>query len=512
MESITALIEGFHVALEPTNLLYLLIGVLLGMLVGVLPGLGPATGIALLVPLTFGLDPTTALIMLAGTYYGAMYGGAVTSILINAPGDASAVMTTLDGHQMTRNGRAGAALAVAALSSFTGGTIGIIALTLLALPLANVATSFGPVEIFALMVFAMTAIASLAGRSPSKGAVSTILGLIIATVGLDLQTGVDRYTFGVPELQDGIHIIVVIIGLFAVGEVFHGLAQLHDGKREFPQNTGRIWCTRTDLRRIIAPVLRSGPIGFLVGVLPGAGGSIAAMLGYSIETKVTGRSRQLGTGQVEGVAAPEAANNASVSGAMIPMLSLGIPGSSATAVLLGALILYGLQPGPLLFENQPDLVWGLLSSMYLGNLMLLLLALPLVGLFVRVLSVPRQILLPLILVLSLVGVYSINASAVDVNLTIFFGVVGYVFRLLTIPLAPMILALVLGSMMEQAFRQAMTISGGDPTIFLTNPISIGLLIVTALLIGGSLMLGRFTTSHAKSREPQLDSSAERRKP
>ncbi|MGV3652739.1 MAG: tripartite tricarboxylate transporter permease [Noviherbaspirillum sp.] len=482
MSTFEAILQGFAVALTPANLWFTFLGCLLGTVVGVLPGLGPAAGIGLLLPITFNMEPTSALIMMAGMYYGAMYGGSTTSILINTPGEAGSVMTALDGYQMARNGRAGAALAVAAIGSFIAGTIGIIALSLLAVPLAEIAIDFGPAEYFCLMLFAMAAVSSLTGKSVGKGVFVTMLGLVIATVGVDLQTGLARFTLGVAELDEGIDFLVVVVGLFAIGEVFSSIEQYLRGDVGVLRLRGRLWLTMEEWGRSWAPILRGSVIGFLKGVLPGAGATISTILSYVVEKKLSRHPEKFGTGMIEGVAGPEAANNASTCGVMVPLLALGIPGSATTAVLLGAFIMYGIQPGPLLFDTRPDLVWGLIDSMYIGNLMLLVLNLPLVGVFVRILYIPKALLLPIVLSICLVGVYTIHNSTFDVWMALGFGVLGYLFRKVDIPLAPMVLAVVLGASMEQSFRRALAISDGSPAIFVSSGISTTLLIAAIVML------------------------------
>ncbi len=490
MDVLQHVLHGFAVAAEPMNILYVLLGCVLGTVIGVLPGIGPAAGIALLLPVTTGMNPTSALIMLAGIYYGAMYGGSTTAILINTPGESGSVMTTLDGYQMARNGRAGAALAISAIASFIAGTVGIVLLTFLALPLANFALRFGPAEYFTLMVFALTAASALAGDSFAKGMIATVLGLMIATVGVDLQSGVARYTFGLPQLQEGFSFIVVVVGLFAISEVFIAIEDHLAGTAKPMRVTGPVWITREEWRRSVKPIARGGLVGFLVGVLPGAGSTIASILAYSFEKRISKHPEAFGKGAIEGVAGPEAANNASTCGAMVPLLTLGVPGSGATAIIMGAFIMYGIQPGPLLFQSQPALVWGLVDSMYLGNLVLLLLNLPLVGLFVRVLYIPTGILLPLILAISSIGVYSVNYSVFDLYLALAFGGIGYAFRKLGVPAAPLVLALVLGAMMEQSFRQAMTISSANPAVFVQSGISITLLGAAVLSVVLPIVMSR----------------------
>jgi putative tricarboxylic transport membrane protein len=429
--------------------------------------------------------------MMAGVYYGSKYGGSTTAILIRTPGEAASVMTSIDGYEMARKGRAGAALAVSAIGSFIAGTIGVVALTLFALPLTSMALKFGPAEYFTLMLFAMTAVASLTGKSPAKGMLSAILGLMIATIGIDLQSGQPRYTMNIPEFQDGVGFIVVVVGMFAVAEVFRGMEGLFHGTApEMIKISGKLWLTREEWKRSIGPIWRGGFIGFIIGVLPGAGGTIASILSYTTEKRLSKHPEEFGKGAIEGVAGPESANNSDTAGALVPLLTLGVPGGGATAVMLGAFIMYGIQPGPLLFQNRPDLVWGLVDSMYIGNIMLLILNLPLIGLFVRLLYIPAGILYPLIVSISVIGAYGINGSMLDLYLILFFGVVGYVFEKVDIPVAPLVLSLVLGGIMEQSFRQAMTISGGNPKIFLGSTITVTLVVLSVISISLPFILPR----------------------
>jgi putative tricarboxylic transport membrane protein len=492
VETLTHILNGFAICLQPINLWYTFIGVFLGTIIGVLPGIGPSAGMALLIPITFGMDPTSALIMMAGIYYGTKYGGSTTSILIRTPGEASSVMTSIDGYEMAKKGRAGAALAVSAIGSFIAGTIGIVALTIFAIPLASMALKFGPAEYFTLMLFAMTAVASLTGASPAKGMLSAVLGLMIATIGIDLQSGQPRFTMGFPEFQDGIGFVVVVVGLFALSEVFRGMEGIHKGTApQMIRIRGKLWLTREEWRRSIGPMWRGGIIGFVIGVLPGAGGTIASILAYTTEKRLSKHPEEFGHGAIEGVAAPEAANNSDTAGALVPLLTLGVPGGGATAVLLGAFIMYGIQPGPLLFQNRPDLVWGLVDSMYVGNVMLLILNLPLIGLFVRLLYIPSGILYPLIVTISVIGAYAINGSVTDLYLILVFGIIGYTFDRVDIPVAPLVLSLVLGGMMEQSFRQAMTISGGDPKIFVGSAITVTLVVLSVISVITPFILARF---------------------
>jgi putative tricarboxylic transport membrane protein len=490
MDTFQHILSGFAICTQPINLLYTFLGCLMGTIIGILPGIGPAAGIALLIPITFGMNPTSALIMMAGIYYGAMYGGSMTSILINIPGESASVMTCLDGFQMAKQGRAGAALAVAAIGSFIAGTASIILLSLLAVPLANYALSFGPAEYFALMLFAMSAVAALTGKSLAKGLLSMLLGLMIGTVGMDLQSGQMRYTMGIDTLQDGVGFLVVIIGLFALAEVLSDVEELLKGKSEILRIRGKLWLTGEEWRRSVMPIVRGTFIGFFKGVVPGAGATIATMLSYSVERLVSKDRDKFGTGMIEGVAGPESANNAATGGAMVPLLTLGIPSSGATAVLLSAFIMYGIQPGPLLLQKRPDLVWGLIDSMYVGNAILLLLNLPLIGLFVRLLYIPTGILLPIIIAISTIGLYSINGNVVELFIALFFGVIGYAFRKVDIPAAPLVLALVLGGTMEQSFRQAMTLSDGNPKIFISSLVSVILLTAAALAMSVPFLLSK----------------------
>ncbi len=483
MDTLTHILNGFVVATQPINLWYTFLGVLMGTIIGILPGIGPSAGIALLIPITYGMNPTSALIMLCGIYYGAKYGGSTTAILIRTPGEAASVMTSIDGYEMAKKGRAGAALAVSAIGSFIAGTIGVVGLTLFAVPLTTIALKFGPAEYFTLMLFAMTAVSTLTGSSPAKGVLATVLGLVIATIGIDLQSGQARYTMGIPEFQDGVGFVVVVVGLFAMAEVFRGLEDIVKGTApDAMKITGKLWLTREEWKRSIGPIWRGGIIGFVIGVLPGAGGTIASIMSYTTEKRFSKHPEEFGQGAIEGVAGPESANNSDTAGALVPLLTLGVPGGGATAVMLGAFIMYGVQPGPLLFQNQPDLVWGLINSMYVGNVMLVILNLPLIGLFVRLLYIPPGILYPLIVTISAIGAYAINGSTVDLWLILFFGVVGYVFGKIDIPVAPLVLSLVLGAIMEQSFRQAMTISGGDTSVFYGSTITVTLLVMSAISV------------------------------
>jgi putative tricarboxylic transport membrane protein len=493
MEILSNLLQGFQVALLPANLLFCLIGVTVGTVVGILPGIGTTAAVSILLPLTFRMDPTSGIIMLAGIYYGTKYGGSTTSILVNTPGESSSVVTCIDGYQMALQGRAGAALGIAAIASFVAGTLGLLGLILLGPLLTRVALSFGPPEYFALMTMGLTTVAYLAGRSMTKALLTTSLGLLLSTVGFDIFTGKLRFAYGQGELSDGISFITVATGLFAVGEVLTNVGRSAAQTKMF-QVSSRLrdllpsW---RDLRDCRWSFIRGTVIGFIVGVLPGAGSSISSFLSYALEKRYSSHPERFGKGAVEGVAGPEGANNADTAGAMVPMLSLGLPGSGGTAVLLGALILYGIQPGPLLFQQQPKLVWGLIASMYVGNVMLLILNLPLVPLFASMLRLPYRFLYPLILGFCFVGVYSVRQSSADLWLLSFFGLLGYLFRIYDYPAAPMVLGLVLGPLIERALRQSMVLSQGDPMIFLTRPISAALIAIAFILLAAPLASASF---------------------
>ncbi len=493
MDSLRHLVDGFGVALQPLNVFLALAGVGIGTFVGMLPGIGPINAIAILIPVTFaaGIPPESALILLVGIYYGSQYGNSISTILLNVPGTASAVVTAIDGHAMTKAGRAGPALAASAIASFVGGTFSIFGLVLFAPVLAEWAIRFGPAEYFALMVFAFSALSSFASGSVVRALASTGFGLWLATVGLDPNSAIPRYTFGRIELLDGMDFVVVTIGLFAVSEVLQLLEDTGAG-RSATTLTGKVVVSVKELAATGSSMVRGGIIGFIVGVLPGAGGTIASFLAYSTEERVAGADGRFGEGDIRGVAAPEAANNASVNGALIPLLTLGVPGSGTTAVLLGALLGLGITPGPLLLEEQPDLFWGLAASMYVGNAFLLLLNLPLVGLFVRALTTPRWILIPGVAALAFVAVYAVAGSAFDLVLMTLFGVVGYIMRKFAFPLAPVVLGLVLGPLMEKNLRRAMALSGGDWTVLFDSPIAITLWVLAVASLAAPLALAKFT--------------------
>ncbi|HEX2501241.1 MAG TPA: tripartite tricarboxylate transporter permease [Methylomirabilota bacterium] len=472
---------GFGVALIPVNLLYCFVGVVVGTAIGVLPGIGPVTTVAMLVPLTFGMNPTAALIMLAGIYYGSQYGGSTTAILINTPGETSSVMTCLDGYQMARQGRAGPALGMAAIGSFIAGTISVVLLMLLARPLIRVALEFGPAEYFAIMLLALLTLGGLTGESVMKGLLMAAFGLLLGTVGGDPMTGTPRFTFGEPSLLDGLEFLPVTIGLFAVAEVLTTATRslAHD---VYAAPIRGLLPSRADWWACRWTLPRASLIGFVVGVLPGAGATLASIIAYLTEKRLSRHPERFGTGVIEGVAAPETANNAASGGAMVPLLTLGVPGSGTTAIMLGALMLWGLRPGPLLFEKNPDLVWGLIASMYIGNVLLLILNLPLIGLWVRLLSVPPRILMPLILLFCFTGTYAVSGNPFDLWVMVAFGIVGFVLQRYGYPVAPIVLGLILGPMLETHFRRALIVSRGNYAIFLQRPIAAALLAVAAIYL------------------------------
>jgi putative tricarboxylic transport membrane protein len=474
MDALQSLIAGFGVALQPANLLWGFVGVTLGTLVGVLPGVGPALTVAMLLPLTVRLDPTGALIMFAGIYYGAMFGGSTTSILLNTPGESASIATALEGNRMARAGRAGPALATSAIGSFVAGSLATVALTLLAPYIVDAALSFGPAEYFALMVFAFTTVSSVLGSSTVRGLTSLFLGLLLGLAGIDGQTGQTRFTFGVPELLDGVDVVVLAVGLFAVGEALYA-ACYSSGKQTIENLSGSTWMSREDWKRSVPAWLRGTVIGFPFGTIPAGGSEIPTFLSYSMEKKLGKESEG---GSIERVAGPEAANNAAATGVLVPLLTLGIPTSATAAILLGAFQNYGLQPGPLLFQSQASLVWGLVASLYVGNIMLLVLNLPLIGIWVRVLSIPRELLYAGVLVFATLGAYSLHQSWVDLAMLYVFGLLGLAMRRWDIPVGPAVIGLILGPLAETQFRRALAISQGDPAVFVTQPISATLLALT----------------------------------
>jgi putative tricarboxylic transport membrane protein len=481
VDTLQSLLYGFSVSLTPMNLFYCALGVLLGTLVGVLPGIGPLGGITLLLPTTFGMEPISAIIMLAGIYYGAMYGGSTTSILVNIPGEAASVVTCFDGYQMARQGRAGPALAIAAIGSYIAGTLSVLGLMFLAPVLAGIALQFGPPEQFSLMVLGLIILAYMGTGSVLKALIMILLGLTLAMVGIDHLSGFTRFTHGRVELGDGISFLAVAMGLFGIAEILINLEQTVVPEVIKPK-LATLLPSREDCRRSLGPIVRGSGVGFLIGILPGAAHIISTFVSYAMEKRLSRYPEKFGTGQIEGVAGPEAANNAATGGAMIPFLGLGIPSTAATATMMVALLIHGVKPGPLLMEQHPEVFWGLVGSMYIGNTMLLILNLPLVGLFVNLLRVPYHFLFPAILLICFVGVYSVNLSGTDLWIMAIFGVVGYGLRKLAFDPSPIVLALVLGPMMEQALRQALIMSRGEFGVFLSRPIAAGMLAAAALLL------------------------------
>ena len=480
------ILQGFLVAFQPTNILFCGIGVLVGTLVGVLPGIGPAGAMALLLPATFQFSSTSTLILLAGIYYGVQYGGSTTSILINIPGEASSVMTCIDGYQMARNGRAGPALAIAAWGSFIAGTIANIGLMFVAAPLANAALSLGPPEYFALMCTGLIIVTYLAQGSVVKAIMMALVGIILGSIGLDLISGMPRFTLGINELTDGIGIIPLVMGLFGVSEILENLEG--NLKRDiFKPRVRNLWPSAKDWLQARWAIVRGTVIGFILGILPGGGAVIATFVAYSVEKKISKEPERFGKGAIEGVASPESANNAAAGSSLIPLLALGIPPNPIMAIFFSALLIHGIQPGPLLIKEHADLFWGLVASLYLGNGLLLILNLPLIGMWVKVLEIPYKILFPLILLFCLIGAYSINNVVFDLYVMIFFGVMGWVMRKFGYEAAPLVLAYVLGPMLETALRQSLLISGGSFLIFFTRPISAISLGVAFLLLLSNLL-------------------------
>ena len=491
MGALEGLSYGFVNALTAENLLWALLGTTLGTAIGVLPGIGPALTVAVLLPVTFGLDPVSAFIMFGGIYYGAMYGGSTTSILLNTPGETGAIATAIDGHQMALRGRGAAALTTAALGSFVAGTLATLALALFAPALASVALQFGPAEYFALALVAFAAVTALLGASLARGLFSLFVGLALGLVGIDQLTGEARLSFGIPQLLDGIDVVILVIGLFAVGETLHQAVRPRGGETAVVHLASFMSMSREDWSRSWKAWLRGTAIGFPLGVLPMGGSVIPTFLSYFAEKRFSARPEEFGHGAIEGVAGPEAANNASTAGVLVPLLTLGVPSSATAAILLAAFQQYGLQPGPLLFSTRPDLVWTLIASLLIGNVMLLVLNLPLVSIWARVMLLPRPLLFGGVLVLASLGVYSLNRSVLDVGLLYVVGLVGLGMRLVDIPLVPAVLGLVLGPMAEQQFRRAVAISEGDLSVFVTRPISAALVAAALLALVAPLVLKRW---------------------
>ncbi|KAB2340419.1 tripartite tricarboxylate transporter permease [Actinomadura rudentiformis] len=480
MDFLSPVIDGFGVAFTPANLLYCLLGVTLGMLVGVLPGLGPAATIAVLLPITYNIEPTAAIIMLAGIFYGAQYGGTITSVLLRLPGEASSVVTALDGHEMAKRGRGGAALGIAAIGSFLGGTVAIIALTLVAPLVAEVALDFGPAEYTMLALLGILMVSTLGTGSVPKSLLMATVGLLLATVGQDPLQGTARLAFGSDELLDGIDFVIVAMGLFGVAEILHNLESLRRRSGR-PKAVGSVYPSRTDLRESRGAISRGSVIGFVLGILPGGGATMSSMVAYAVEKKATKKPEEFGKGAIQGVAGPETANNAAATSSFIPLLSLGIPANATMAVMFGALMLQGITPGPLLVKEKPDLFWGVVNSMYIGNLLLLAMSLPLIGIFVRVLRVRPAILASLTILVTMIGVYTVRTNVFDMFLVIGLGAVGYLMKKVGFEPGPLVLAFVLGGILEASFRRSMRTFDGDLTGFLTQPIAASLLAVILIV-------------------------------
>jgi putative tricarboxylic transport membrane protein len=481
LESLTSLAYGFNIALQPQNLLYCFIGVTMGTLVGVLPGIGPTATIALLLPATFKLNPISAIIMLSGICYGAMYGGSTTSILLNIPGEASSVVTCLDGYQMARKGRAGPALGISAFGSFIAGTFSIVGLVIFAPTLADFALKFGPPEYFALMVMGLSVVAYLARKSMAKALMMAVVGIVLGCVGLDPITATPRFTFGILDLADGIGIAPVVMGLFGIAEVLENLGVLTKAEI-FAGKIKGLFPDREDWRRSIGPIARGSLLGFFLGLLPGVGAIVPQFLSYALEKKLSRHPERFGSGEIEGVASPEACNNAAVGGTFIPLLSLGIPSNAMTAILLGALMIYGLTPGPLLIKNSPDLFWGVIASMYIGNIMLLILNLPLIPMWVSVLKIPYSYLSSFIILFCLIGAYSLNNSTSDIYIAVIFSLVGLFMKKFAFEPAPLVLAFVLGPLLETALRRSLILSDGSFLIFIQRPISAAFILFSVVVL------------------------------
>ncbi len=484
MDSLMGLLSGFAVAMTWQNLLYCLIGVTVGQLVGVLPGIGPTTATALLIPLTYGMSPVSAIIMLSGIYYGGMYGGTITSVLINTPGEAASVITCLDGHEMAKQGRAGVALGVAAIGSFIGGIASIVGLVLIGPPLADFALRFGPTEMFSLMLFGLTMVVGLMGASIVRGLVAMFLGLSLSIIGMDPISGVLRYTFNQPFLINGLDLVTIAMGLFGLSEIFLGMENLSAvGK---PEKLTSLFPRKDELKSTSGAILRGTGLGFLIGLIPGTNSAIPALLSYSMEKKLSKTPGKFGKGAIEGVAGPETANNSYCGGAMIPLLTLGIPSSPTIAILLGAFIMHGLTPGPILFAQNPTFVWGVIASMFIGNAMLLVMNLPLAGWWARIALIPAKLLYPIVLIISIVGAYTVSNDLWDVGVMLVFGVIGYVMKKIDIPMAPIVLTYVLGTMMEKALLQSVKMNNGSLIGLVQSPISLAMLILAAVVLSGSV--------------------------
>lgn len=507
MDSLSPVLDGFAVVLEPKNLLYCLIGVLIGMLVGILPGLGPAATIAILLPITFGLEPVTAIIMLAGIFYGAQYGGTITSVLLRLPGEASSVVTVFDGHALARQGKAGTALGIAAIGSFIGGTVSVVALTLIAPFVAGFALDFGPPEYTALALLGILLVATVSNGSKIKALIAATIGLLLATIGRDGFISVERFTFDNLSLADGLDFVPVAMGLFGLGEILYNLEERHRAAHA-PAPVTNVWPNRAELRQSSGAIGRGGLLGFVLGILPGGGAVLSSLAAYAWEKRRSRHPERFGRGAIEGVAAPETANNAAATSSFIPLLSLGIPANATMAVIFGALLIQGITPGPQLVTEHPDLFWGVVNSMYIGNVLLLIMSLPLVGVFVRILRIRPAILAPITTLITLIGAYTVNNDIFDIGLVIVFGILGYLMKKVGFEPGPLVLAFVLGSLLETSLRRSLLMFDGDPTGFVTRPISgtlVGCFLLVALLPAARAFLRhrrRFTPEQTEQiKEP-----------
>ncbi|GAB3553568.1 tripartite tricarboxylate transporter permease [Arthrobacter tumbae] len=486
MDFFNPVLNGFGVVLDPQNLLYCLMGVVIGMLIGVLPGLGPAATIAILLPLTYGIDPVTAIIMLAGIFYGAQYGGTITSVLLRLPGEASSVVTVFDGYVLAKQGKAGTALGIAAIGSFIGGTVAIIGLTFLAPLVASFALDFGPPEYTALALVGILLVATISGGTKIKALIAAAVGLLLATVGRDVFTGAERFTFSNLSLADGIDFVPIAMGLFGIGEILYNLEERHRAVSA-PAKVANVWPSRADLRKSSGAIGRGSVLGFFLGILPGGGATISSMVSYAVEKKRAKDPSRFGKGAVEGVAGPETANNAAATSSFIPLLTLGIPANATMAIIFGALLIHGITPGPQLISEDPELFWGVVNSMYIGNILLLILSIPLVGLFVKILRVRAAILAPITALITILGAYTIRNSMFDVLLVVLFGALGYLMKKFGFEPGPLVLAFVLGELLESNLRRSLLVLEGDVSGFLTRPISATLLVIFVLVAVGPMI-------------------------
>ncbi|MDI5981782.1 tripartite tricarboxylate transporter permease [Amycolatopsis magusensis] len=501
---LTPVLAGFGVVLEPANLLYCLLGVVIGMLIGVLPGLGPAATIAILLPITYGIEPVTAIIMLAGIFYGAQYGGTITSVLLRLPGEASSVVTVFDGHAMARQGRAGTALGIAAIGSFVGGTVSIVALSFLAPVVAGFALDFGPPEYTALALLGILLVSTVSSGNRLKALIAACLGLLLATVGRDGFTAAERFTFDNLSLADGLDFVPIAMGLFGLGEILYNLEQRHRAP-DAPVSVANVWPSRSDLKQSSGAIGRGSVLGFVLGILPGGGATLSSLAAYAIEKRRAKDPSRFGKGAVEGVAGPETANNAAATSSFIPLLTLGIPANATMAVIFGALLIQGVTPGPQLVSEEPELFWGVVNSMYLGNILLLIMSIPLVGLFVKILRVRPAVLAPITVLITLVGVYTVNNDVFDIVLVIAFGALGYLMKKLGFDPGPLVLAFVLGSLLEESLRRSLLIFDGNPAGFFTRPIS-GVLLAAFLLVALLPVVRSLVRRQRRSRERSSEST------